>query len=187
MLTYLPETAAEEPSVQALLAGVPADLVLPVVAKLAPYRVRVRLALPALLALKPRHLGPGEAAHRELNPQALFYPDPEAPLPLQPLWPSHGRGLLTSMANFVLHPAITSTSLRVSLREAPPQVLASHAVSTEAFAALQQDDAATFLRLRLATLQAQVDQFLRRKLRLGESDRPSIAYLTQDDDAEGEG
>lgn len=136
---------------------------------------RARLEVLALLDLGPLpvipHLAPFSITAREvIDPDAIVSHDRLAPeIIASAMWSrldSEAKELAQTAANRALiHDRHTGTMvvLKEIVPEVGAEVLASHAVTPEAHRALREDDLSAFLKLRAATLTAQVEGFLVRR------------------------
>jgi hypothetical protein len=135
-----------------------------------------KMDLLALAALRPRHLLGEERGLKVTIPALLV--DPEG-FPLQLCEPPAGG--LRTIALYALHPRASLDEIRAALP--PPELLASHAITPPAFAALGAGDCAAFLRLRTETLQTHLRTFLQERAALAAPDRdrpPLEAYFMED-------
>ncbi|MCP3136986.1 DUF262 domain-containing protein [Pyxidicoccus xibeiensis] len=154
-----------------------------------------RMALNALLSLRPRHLltaAPLEPTQllegQDLGLKAILTTPPEksadADLNLDP---KVLHSLLYIPANFLFHVPVPGRQvLDLLLPDAPPppEVLESHAVTSEMLTALREARTVDFLMQRMQHIDALLVEFLRARTRHDESDRPSLKSLIVDDEEE---
>ncbi len=102
---------------------------------------------------------------------------PVAELSSQSAANSPARGL----AGRLVHPDLKPTALRDAVRAASEETLLSHGISSAARTALLREDLESFFALREESLGPLVTGFLDRRAEWGDSDRPSISALLEDD------
>lgn len=129
---------------------------------------RSKLALLALLALRPLSLQDGELIVPEAPGEQGAYHQL-----VRTILPEHPGGL----ANRMLHPASPGGLARAIVACDDPGVLASHAISAEARRALKFDRPGDFLAMRRADLLALVQDFLDRRAAWDERDTPPLESL----------
>jgi hypothetical protein len=114
-----------------------------------------KLGVLALSHLKPRHLGTGEPLHVP----DLLNDEPAKLVTMIIRSPSRGAGAdqLSQLANRLIHPLRPGEAALSLLKSASgDDLLASHGISPEAFAALQEQEYGRFLEIRAADLKALV-------------------------------
>jgi hypothetical protein len=188
-----PSRRAEEAAVQLLIESVPHDR-----PPLRPHAFRFsaarsKLDLLALASLGPRNLVDGAAT----STGPLFANGSPAPrLDVGPLLAEHGaRAVQTiwagedapdaperTLANLLIHPPLSRRLLMAALTSAPPEVLLSHGIDSEAGDALGAHNYPRMIELRARRLGTVVASFLDAHARWGETDRPSLASLAHDAD-----
>jgi Protein of unknown function DUF262 len=151
-----------------------------------------RLDLLALASLGPRHLIDGDST--DLGPLFSRGSTRAAPLDVGPLFARYGARAVTtlwtgkddasdaverSLASVLIHPPIGRRLLMSALRSATPEVLMSHGIDAEAGDALRAHDDKHLIDLRGRRLREHVAAFLDAHARWGETDRPSLAFLTR--------
>ncbi len=150
-----------------------------------------KLELLALTSLGPRNLVDGELTG--VGPLFASYSGRVAPLNVGPLLAEHGaRAVLTmlageddsdaperTLANLLIHPPISRRLLMAALASATPEALMSHGIDSEAADALRAHDYKRMIELRGQRLSVYVASFLDAHARWGETDRPSLAWLTR--------
>jgi hypothetical protein len=90
------------------------------------------------------------------------------------------REALGSTANRMIHPVIPGEQQLIALLEEPgtsTEILRSHAITSEASAALQQGDILGFFQARMIFMNQHMKAFLESRARWEESDRPSLQSL----------
>lgn len=159
---------------------------------------RSRLAVIAMAELRPQDLRTGEPVDlakllesaQDLAPQIVSHRPATAS--------DEDAAVYSSVGNRILHPEVRGGSvlsiLLAAAREAQsglPQiagaapslhVLASHAISADAMAALRSGDRVAFLRLRRDAIDAATMRLVDRHAEWSHSDRLSIASLSSEDD-----
>lgn len=124
---------------------------------------RTKLEVLSLLSLMPKHLVTGSP----ISPSSVTGPDAIAAIDVAPG--------ITTIAERVVHPRIPK--LAAALAHADRTIRESHAVSSEAHAALVEGRAQAFFRLREQTIQELVVSFLRSRAKWKENDRPPLRGL----------
>lgn len=133
----------------------------------------------AMLDLKPRDLDSGALIPID---QEVGAEEQEFSMPA--IIASHGGAgnALRSIANRLIHPH--RPGIRQRLAEVrDPEVLASHGIPEAAAQALRDADVDRFLKMRADVLHRHCERFFARHARWGESDRPSIAALSTEDES----
>lgn len=136
-----------------------------------------RLQLLALWSLTPRHIVTGAP----LRIDELMQSDGPAQ-PIQRSSKNASAPAAAGLANRLLHPALPGGLRKPLVAQSSAAVLASHGITPEAHAQLASGDVAAFLRLREDVLRPHIEQFLERRARWNDSDRPSITQLVVEDD-----
>ncbi|MFN7960192.1 MAG: DUF262 domain-containing protein [Thermoanaerobaculia bacterium] len=152
-------------------------------------KARSKVQLVALASRKPRSLQPADLLDEqpagELLVFAAFCDQDEGPAVRLTSSAQADLPYAKEIASRILHPVAAPSQLREWLaRSEDPAVLASHAVSPEARAALEAGDVEGFLAQRHALLCQLVAEFIRRKADwdAADLDRPTIGYLTLKDE-----
>jgi hypothetical protein len=166
----------EEGSVQRLLASTPAAAPREVslLSDVRFDKARSKLQFCALASLGPRHLGTGAP----LDLATLLSDKPEEQV--RQLFASNqvGKPLAATLANRIIHPRPESGVLsRALLDVSEPAILAAHAISQPAHAALKRGDHAGFLAARSETLSGVVGRYFDRQAEWNADDSPSIASM----------
>lgn len=161
-------------------------------------RARSRLSLTALVDLRPHDLRTAEP----INVAGLLDTPHELALQIVRHRPAgisdDDAAVYASVGNRILQPdgpsgtalSILSAASGQAQAELPqiagallsPHVLASHAISTEAMAALRDGDRVAFLRIRRDAIEAATVRLIDRHAEWDHSDRLSIAALSSEDD-----
>jgi hypothetical protein len=142
-------------------------------------RARSKLQCCALASLGPRDLVTGELLDL---PALLSAPGEEkVPTVLRGRLAEDDRA--SGLANRILHPRLPTRGLIQAITAtSDARTLASHAISTEAQAALRDGDAARFLALREAALQKTVERYFQRQGEWSADDSPSLASMIVSED-----
>ncbi|MGK4008727.1 DUF262 domain-containing protein [Sorangium sp. So ce1036] len=142
-------------------------------------RARSKLQCCALASLGPRDLVTGELLDL---PALLSAPGEEkVPTVLRGKLAEDDRA--SGLANRILHPRLPMRGLIQAITAtSDARTLASHAISTEAQAALRDGDAARFLALREAALQKTVERYFQRQGEWSADDSPSLASMIVSED-----
>jgi hypothetical protein len=133
-------------------------------AKFNPHGARTRLELCALVALHPRHLETGEL----LDVPATLSADPSTPA--KKIVQNSSSDLAATLANRILHPAATPTSIRRWLTVADDETLESHGIGSAARKKLAAGDDDEFLKLRERRLVRHVASFFKARAEYGADD-----------------
>jgi len=175
-LEFIADDHDEHVTVQALLESVPQRQAKPMTTESFNFRYALsKVQTSALCSLRPRHLETGEVLSVTGSDDGggLF---PPAVLVTR-------KGERSPLASRMVHPPVQGGGLRQSLVATDdPAILASHAITPEAHAALQSGDIDTFLRLRAKTLDPLVEDFVDRHADWGDSDRAPISQLVIGDE-----
>ncbi|WP_428263155.1 GmrSD restriction endonuclease domain-containing protein [Haliangium sp.] len=137
---------------------------------------RSKLQVLALWALGPRHIETGAAlrvhelmASRSPPTRRVKAADADAPQ------------LASGLSNYLLHPPLSKGLRRLLAAQRDPDILASHAISPAAHAALADGDFVGFLTAREQTLLPHVESFLAARAEWQASDRPPLSALVIED------
>jgi len=179
--------ADEEPSVQELLAALPASPHDPAGVFIQGLffdlsHVGSRIEANALLSLRPRHLLTGAP----LDVASLL--DEKGPSAFQSILPRTGAlwdlvGF--RLANMLLHPSLPDGGIMEILRtlaRVDPVALDSHAIPSQGIELLRHADPDAFLTQRALALNELTLGFLKARTRYDESDRPSLQSLIIEDE-----
>jgi hypothetical protein len=159
---------------------------------------RSRFSMIALVDLRPHDLRTAEP----IDAARLLSSTQEPALQILPHRPAEisdeDATVYSSVGNRLLHPVITGRTVLSMLTAGAkhgqaalpqiavpsPHVLASHAISVEAMAALRDGDRVEFLRTRRDAIDATAVRLVDRHAEWDHTDRLSIAALTAEDDEE---
>jgi len=135
----------------------------------------------ALLELRPRDLLSGEPVDAAAWLDQKSGQDPDDTVPPMIIPGGSQAAWRTSVANRMVQRG--GGNLKVRLSEVSDvDILASHGLTDEAMAALRRGDDLVFLELRAQHLDALFAQAYGRHARWDETDRPSLASMTLDDE-----
>ncbi|WP_437505151.1 DUF262 domain-containing protein [Sorangium sp. So ce1099] len=140
---------------------------------------RSKLQCCALASLRPRDLVSGET----LDLPALLSARGEEKVPTVLRGKLAEDDRASGLANRILHPRLPMRNLIEAITAtSDARVLASHAISSEARAALRDGNAARFLALREAALHQTVERYFQRQGEWSADDSPSLASMIVSED-----